>query len=468
MRLSESNADSLPGHVIRPVYDRDKQQIGIVHLGLGAFHRAHQALYTDDAMNHGDRDWLIAGVSLRSPAVRNELAPQDCLYTVAERGLEDSIRLVGSIARVHVATESPESVIADIAANATRIVTITVTEKGYHRRAEGSLDLANADIAADLDATSAPRTLYGFLREGLARRRDRGMSGITVISCDNLQENGSKLAALLKDFLERSDPELARWVQRECAFPSTMVDRIVPATTDELRADIEKRIGMRDAACVATESFCQWVIEDHFAGPRPRWEAGGAELVTDVRPYETAKLRILNGAHSALAYLGLERGYHYVHEAIDDVAIRSTCERLMRLEAAGSFTAAHGQNLDVYCDTLLARFANQKLQHRLAQIAMDGSQKIPQRWLATLQDQQRSGRSCSAILEALAAWIVHVKGEGDRVDDPAAQLLAKLWVERGRDGIVSALFGERGHFGTEWVATPEDVTALHRGITKTN
>lgn len=464
MRLSAYTTALLPADVARPGYDRQAQQVGIVHLGLGAFHRAHQAVYTDDAMSQGDRDWSIAGVSLRSSQVRNELTPQDGLYTVIARdGSTESVRLVGAIAAIHVANEAPEAVIAHIAAATTRIVTLSITEKGYYRRADGSLDSQGPDIAEEL-ADGHPRTIYGFLRAGLSRRRQEARPGLTLISCDNMQENGRVLTALLSDFLDRCDPALAEWFRQECACPSTMVDRIVPAVTAQVRADIESRLGMRDEACVATEPFRQWVIEDRFAGPRPRWEAGGAELVADVRPYEIGKLRILNGAHSALAYLGLEKGHRFVHEAIGDASIRVVVERLMREEAAGSFSPARGQNLDAYCDALLDRFGNHALNHRLLQIAMDGSQKIPQRWLGTLSDHQHQRRRCPGLLTALAAWIVHVRGTGHPVSDPAASELAALWSHHGRNGIVQALFGPGGRFASAWVASPADALELDAAI----
>jgi fructuronate reductase len=237
-----------------------------------------------------------------------------------------------------------------------------------------------------------------------------------------------------------------------------MVDRIVPATTPADLDFVETRVGLRDEGAVITERFSQWVIEDRFAGPRPRWEAGGAQFVGDVRAYEIAKLRMLNGAHSALAYLGLPRGHRFVHEAIANHAIRTDVERLMRDEAAP--TLDPGFDAQAYAGALLARFANSALPHRLQQIAMDGSQKIPQRWLAVLAWHQRHGRQCPAILEALAAWIVHVRGDGAPVDDPLAGRLAALWRDSGENGIVAALFGPNGLFAADWQAADEDLQTI--------
>ncbi|MGI4878028.1 MAG: mannitol dehydrogenase family protein [Janthinobacterium lividum] len=458
MRLGRGVA--LPADVQRPAYDRDAQASGIVHLGIGAFHRAHQAVYTDDAMDAGDRNWAITGVSLRSPEVRDALEPQDGLYTVTERdGGGDTTRLIGSVRRVLVAPESPAAVVAAIAAPATRIVSLTVTEKGYWRAPDGSLDPALPDLAG-----GTPVSIFGFLADGLARRRDAAAGGLTLISCDNLAANGRQLERLLQAVLMARDPALAEWVAAQCTCPSTMVDRIVPAPTEADRTSIAARLGVRDEAAVIAEPFRQWVIEDRFAGDRPGWEAGGTEFVADVAPYEVAKLRMLNGAHSALAYLGLAHGYAFVHEAVADPAIAALVERLMRDEAAGSFTPAPGQDLDRYATALMARFANPALNHRLAQIAMDGSQKIPQRWLEALAARRSAGGESPSILRALAAWIDHVRGDVRPVDDPAAAALAACWQSAGRAGIVAALFGEHGRFATRWVASEAERAAITESL----
>ena len=294
------------------------------------------------------------------------------------------------------------------------------------------------------------------MAEGLARRAASGLPGFTLLSCDNLPANGRELERLFEQWLAARAPDLVDWVQRECSFPSTMVDRIVPATTEADLAALEDELGLRDHGAVFTERFSQWVIEDRFAGPRPGWDKHGAQLVSDVAPYETAKLRMLNGAHSALAYCGLEREHTFVHEAIADSTLRSLVERLMG-EGATSFTPAPGQDLSAYADALLARFADPALNHRLMQIAMDGSQKVPQRWLETLAAHRGD---CPAILEALAAWMRHVRGDARPVDDPLADTLARLWAENGAPGIAAALFGERGLFAHHWRADPRILDKL--------
>ncbi|WP_260580430.1 mannitol dehydrogenase family protein [Sphingopyxis sp. PET50] len=442
MRLSAQTP--LPASVQAPGYDRDAQAAGIVHIGIGAFHRAHQAVYTDDAMGAGDRDWGITGVSLRSGDVAARLNPQDGLYTVSARSAGGTrLRLVGAVRRVLVAADDPRAVIDTIAAPATQIVSFTVTEKGYLRAADGSLDL---------DAAKGASSLYRLVGAALAARKAAGRSGLTLLSCDNLANNGVVLRRLMRQYLAAEHPGLVGWFDAHCRCPATMVDRIVPATTDADRATVETILGARDEGAVVTEAFSQWVIEDDFVDPRPRWEAGGAQWVTDVAPYETAKLRMLNGAHSALAYIGLGRGHEFVHQAIADPAIRPLIERLMRDEAAPTIDAAPGQDLAAYADALLDRFANPALAHRLIQIAMDGSQKIPQRWLETLAWHQRRGARCPVLLAAIDAWIAFLRDDLHPVDDPLADRLRA--VAAGPDA-VAALFGPRGVIPSPWVPLPK-------------
>lgn len=448
MRLSRASLDALDSAVVRFGYDRAAPGSGIVHLGIGAFHRAHQAWYTDRAMAAGDRDWAITGVSLRSPAVAAQMNPQDGLFTVTERsGSGWNSRLVGAVREVLVARDQRAAVVDRIAAAACQIVSLTVTEKGYCRAADGSLDPALADAGS----------LYALIAEALRRRHDSGLPGLTLLSCDNLAENGRQLGLLMAQYLDRHDPALLAWFEQACACPSTMVDRIVPATTEADRAQLAARIGLEDQAAVLTEPFSQWVIEDRFAGPRPRWEAVGAELVGDVRSYETAKLRMLNGAHSLLAYVGLARGHAFVHQAIADPALRSLVEALLHEEAAPTIVTGAGQDLGAYAAALIERFGNPALNHRLIQIAMDGSQKVPQRWLDTLAANQAAGRECQAIRQGLAAWIRHLRGANGPVDDPRAAELAEAVATVDP---VGALFGQGRLMGDTWQPTEADRTAI--------
>ena len=453
MRLGPNSI--LPANLLLPEYDRSAQKSGIVHFGIGAFHRAHQAAYTDAAMNAGEQDWGIIGVSLRSSAVAEQLNPQDGLYSVTERSENgDKSRIIGAVQKVLVAADAPDAVVAALASADTHIVSFTITEKGYSRAPDGSLDFTQAD----------ERSAYAYLATAMRQRQAAKLGGLTLLSCDNLASNGAQLAVLMRAYLQRCAPDLVHWFEDECSCPSTMVDRIVPATTDNDRQSIAANLGALDQAAVVTEPFTQWVIEDDFVGKRPGWEIGGPQFTKDVVPFETAKLRMLNGAHSALAYIGLQRGHAFVHQAIADPYIMALANTLMRDEAANSLQTAAGQNLASYADALIARFANPALDHRLIQIAMDGSQKIPQRWLETLAFHKQQGRQCPAILEAIAAWIVHIRGATHVVDDPMRDTFQRLWQTAGATHIASALFGNGGQFAQYWEADEADLARVNHWI----
>lgn len=459
MRLSSAALGVLPGSVTRPGYNRDARRIGIVHFGIGAFHRAHMAAFTDDAMARGEGDWRILGVSLRSPSVRDQIGPQEGLYTLVERSAAGSkARIIGAIADVVVASEARERLVATLAAPTTHIASFTITEKGYCRASDGSLDLALAD----------DRSAYSYLAEAFARRRNASLPGLTLLSCDNLAGNGAQLQRLMGEYLDAHAPDLRGWFDTECTCPSTMVDRIVPATTDSDRQEIETMLCMRDEGAVVTEPFSQWVIEDKFAGPRPAWEKHGAQITSDVHAYETAKLRMLNGAHSALAYLGLKRGHQFVHQAIADPELVPLIDRLMREEAATSLTPSSGQDLTAYANDLIERFKNPALNHRLIQIAMDGSQKIPQRWLETLAFHQKQGQQCPSILAGIAAWLGHIRGDNigiwGAVDDPMAEALKAAMDSADRQGSIAALFAPGGLMASNWVPSDLDIALIETVI----
>lgn len=453
MRLREATLATLRPELARPAYSRSAQAVGIVHFGIGAFHRAHQAAFTDAAMNAGECDWAITGVSLRSAAVAQQLDPQDGLYTVVERSAAGmAAALIGAVRNVLVASAEPGAVVAAIAAASTQIASFTITEKGYCRQADGTLD----------EALAGPGSVFAYLALGLRARMVAGLGGLTLLSCDNLADNGAQLERLLNEYLERHDPALRGWFERECTCPLTMVDRIVPATTAADRAEVRDLLGgLDDRACVVTEPFSQWVIEDRFAGPRPGWDKVGAQLVGDVRSYETAKLRMLNGAHSALAYMGLAQGHEFVHQAIGDGAICPLIEALMRTEAAPTIAAAPEHDLGRYTAELLDRFANPALNHRLIQIAMDGSQKIPQRWLETLAANRAMGRDCPAILAGISAWFQHLRGQNGLVDDPRA---AELGEALKTADPVWTIFGSDGLLASNWVPSEADHRAIHAQI----
>jgi fructuronate reductase len=447
MRLCRDSIAGLPDDIARPGYHAASVGIGIVHLGIGAFHRAHQAVYVDDCLAAGAGDWRILGVSLRSAGVRDQLVPQDGLYTLLERSSGgERLRIIGSVADVLVAAEDPARVIAAIANPAIHIVSLTITEKGYcHDPATGALDDQHADIVHDRANPTAPRSAIGFLATGLAARMAAGAGPLTILSCDNLPHNGAVLRSVLTAFVASQDPALAVWLAANVRFPATMVDRIVPATTDADRTALAQRLGMDDTAMVKAEPFSQWVIEDDFAGPRPPFETVGAQLVADVRPFELAKLRMLNGAHSTIAYLGLMRGYSFVHQAIADPAIAATVRQLMD-EAAATLPTVPGLDTSAYAAALLERFANRALEHRLAQIAMDGSQKLPQRLIGIIVDTHAAGRKATAAAVGLAAWMRHLAGP--HVDDPLAQQLRVIGKASDDAALLDATLALEPVFGT--------------------
>lgn len=404
-----------------PRYDRATLRTGIVHFGPGAFHRAHQVpVY--DALNAVDPRWGVVGVSLNSASVANALNPQDGLYTLALLDAAPSFEVVGALR--HVLTAGEGAAILDaIAASDTRVLSATVTEKGYCYAADGSLDMAHPAIVHDRAGEGTPRSLVGWIVAGLAARRAAGVGGLTVLSCDNLADNGAKLGRAVAALAATRGDDLADWIAGEVRFPSTMVDAITPATDDALRARVAEATGLEDAWPVQRERFWQWVVEDDFApGERPDLAAACVTLTHDVRGYELAKLRLLNGAHSSLAYLGIERGHVTVAEAMRDPALASFVERLMREDIAASLTPPAGLDTDAYVTTILGRFANPAIAHQLIQIAADGSQKLPYRLLDTVLAAQAAGRPIERLAVPIAAWLRFVE-RGEGVADPLAARL---------------------------------------------
>jgi len=473
MRLSEKTLARLPAEVARPAYARARVANGIVHLGIGAFQRAHQAMYTEAAIAAGDTRWGIVGASLRSPSVRDQLKPQDCLYTLAVRSAEgEKLRVIGAIKDVLVAPESPEALLRALSDPAIVIVTLTVTEKGYcYDPATAALDETHPDIVHDLATPNQPRTAPGFLVAALRRRREANVRPFTVLCCDNLPHNGQTVARIVTRFAELSDADFARFIRNEIAFPSTMVDRITPATTDGDRAAIAARLTVEDAAAVVTEPFSQWVIEDRFAGGiRPDWSIAGAEFVADVAPYENMKLRLLNGAHSTLAYLGYLAGYETVSDTIGDPNYRRLAEGVMD-DAATTLKMPPGADVASYKHALIERFANPALKHRTWQICMDGSQKLPQRLLGSIRDRLAVGAPIDHLVMGVAGWMRYVTGideHGQPIDvrDPLAARLRALADAAGlaADRLAAALLEVREIFAPELAADPRFRAAVTRAL----
>lgn len=456
-RLQGSTLAAVPAEVRRPGFDRSALSVGIVHLGLGAFHRAHQAVVNDAAIEaSGERGWGICGVSLRQPDTRDALAPQQGLYTLALRDADDQgrprqrLQVVGSVVELLVAPEDPQAVLERIAAPGTRIVSLTVTEKGYHHHpAIGALRLDDADVQHDLAQPASPRTALGFIVHGLALRRARGLPPLTLLSCDNLPANGHLLQGLVLAMARQVDAALVDWIAQGCSFPACMVDRIVPRTTEADGAQVSAALGLHDAWPVLGEPFIDWVIEDRFAAGRPAWEQGGARFVDDVAPFELAKLRLLNGTHSTLAYLGSMAGLRTVDEAVREPALRRLIETMMLREIVPTLPHTPGFDLAAYSARIVARYANPALQHRLRQIAMDGSQKLPQRLLGTVRSRLQQGAGIELLALAVAGWLHYLRGvdeagEAYAIDDPLAATLAGLRQQGGAAAVLAhaPVFGD--------------------------
>jgi fructuronate reductase len=437
--LKQADLKALAARGVRlPAYDRDQIAIGAVHFGPGAFHRVHQACYLDDALAQDPR-WGIAAVSLHSAGVRDALAPQEGLYTLAVLDEQPQTRIIGALKHVLVAPESPDAVTQQLADPAVMLITATVTEKGYCLTSSGGLDFGHAEILHDLAHPTAPRSLIGHLYAGLARRRTLGHALPNVVSCDNLTDNGPRLRRALVEFAREHDANVARWIESEIAFPRTMVDSIAPATDAALRDRIAAQLGTVDRWPVQREAFTQWVIEDCMRGPQPDWAAIGVTITSDVAGFERAKLRLLNGAHSSLAYLGSLAGYETVAQAMRDQQLAKFVRSLMVEDIAPSVLAPRGFDVSDYIETVLRRFHNPALRHLLSQIAWDGSQKLPFRIFGTVQDTIQAGRPLARLCMPIAAWFHFIRRkalQGERAVDPQAEKLFEIG---------AACNGEAGH-----------------------
>ncbi len=417
-RLNLWTLARLPIDVHRPDYDFQHLGVGIVHLGVGAFHRAHQAVFTEDAIRVCGGNWGILGVSLRHAAVPEALAAQDQLYAVETLASSIDYRVMAAIRASLCAPTHRAQLSAALASPQTHIVTLTVTEKGYCLQGNGELDLTRAEICHDLEHPDQPRSTIGWIAHGLAARASSHQRPITVISCDNLQANGSKLRAAVTAFTERSRPEVLHWLMDNVAFPCTVVDCIVPAATDAMRFRVSQALGLKDKACVQREAFSQWVIENRFAGPRPAWDRVGVQIVDDVEAYGRLKLHVLNVCHSALAYLGLPRGYTFVREAIADPEIARFLNKLVSIEIAPSLDPL--PVLD-YWRTVRTRFANLRIDHRLSQIAEDGSLKLAERVFPLMIANAAAGAPIRSLSRIVRGWLELEYGEmrvQGALDDP--------------------------------------------------
>ena len=428
LRLSEHTLERGSQQLLRPGYRRSQTRIGTVHFGPGAFHRAHQA-YFFDRLLETDPTRAICAVSLKTASLRNALAPQDGLYTLVEIDEAPTLRVIAAIRELLVAADSPAAVAGRLCHPDTSLVTMTVTEKGYCLDGSGKLDFAHPDITHDLSHSEAPRSLIGWLVRGLELRRARGLAPYLVVCCDNLSDNGPTLRRAVLAFAARRGAGLAAWIEETTRFPRTMVDSITPATDQALRERVAQATGLEDAWPVQRERFVQWVVEEvDFAG-QPDWASVGVTVSRDVTAYERAKLRILNGAHSTLAYVGLLAGLQTVAQAMAQPALRTLIERMMIDDIEPTLAVPQPGALAAYRQSILHRFENPAMRHQLAQIAWDGSQKLPIRILGTIADALRAGRPLARLTVPIAAWMHFVRArarDGIEIIDPLAAQLAAL------------------------------------------
>jgi fructuronate reductase len=426
-RLSKQTLDDLPAMVTRPNYRLDDTRIGIVHIGAGAFHRAHQAVYIDDLLATHPH-WAICGVSLHSTEARDALRPQDGFYSLLLLGQQTQLRVIGSIRELLSARDEATAILARLADPAVRLVTLTVTEKGYCLAGE-DLDVAHPDIVHDLAFPDAPRSAIGYIVSGLRQRRMLGLAPYTVLSCDNLASNGHRLRRAVLQYAQRIDQALAEWIDAQASFPCSMVDSITPATDDALRERVSQELGCTDAWPIQRETYTQWVIEDRFCNDRPPFELAGAILSHDIAGYDRAKLRLLNGAHSTLAYLGSLMNLETVAGAMSEPLLAGFVGRLMREAIAPVIALPEGLQAPVYIDAILVRFRNPAIRHRLAQIAWDGSQKLPVRLLSTIADALAANKPIDGLCVSIAAWMQFVRRQahhGVALVDPLHEVLADI------------------------------------------
>ncbi|MGB7837766.1 MAG: mannitol dehydrogenase family protein, partial [Terrimicrobiaceae bacterium] len=455
-KLNTANLSKLDPKIQVPQYDRQKVGQAMMHVGVGGFHRAHQALYTDDLLNQGeDSQWGFCGVGLlkHDARIRDVMQSQDCLYTLVERSLAgDTARVIGSIVNFSFAPDDSQKVIEQMASPATRILSLTITEGGYYISSTGELDAQHPDLQRDLANPHEPSCAFGYILEALDRRRIRGLAPFTVMSCDNIQSNGEVAKKMLMAFAELRDPQLKNWMAENCLFPNSMVDRITPATTDEHRSLVKDKFGIDDGWPVMTESFKQWVIEDHFVQGRPKWELVGAQMTSDVLPYEKMKLRLLNASHQALCYIGMLLGYQLVHETMEDSDIRKLVEKMMDDEVTPILSEVSGVDLTEYKKTLIERFANPAIRDQLSRIGIYGSSGIPKFVLPTVEEQLKRGGPIKLLSFTVASWFRYLDGldeSGKEMPmlDPMAPKLRERAKAAGKDA--RQLLGMREVFSEE-------------------
>jgi fructuronate reductase len=430
-QLSPTNLSLLANNQIiqTPKYNRENTEIGIVHLGPGAFHRSHQAVFTENAMNLSGGNWGICGVSLRSPTARDILAEQKNLYTLAILDEQVNYQVIGAIKEILVAGQQNESVIARMSAPSTKLVTLTITEKGYCLASDGSLDLNHKDIKHDLESPTCPISAIGFITESLKQRKLNGVHPFNVLSCDNISGNGDKLRRAILDYAGVFDVPLQTWIDTNVSFPNSMVDSITPKTESYTVQSVSQAINLQDNWPIQREDFAQWVIDKNWQGERPDWESVGVIFTDNVAGFEKAKLRLLNSLHSTLAYAGSLAGFETVLDAINDKGCYQFVCKLASDEIIGSFIPPTELNVNAYSTEIIQRFLNPSIRHLLSQIALDGSQKIQMRIIPTIEDNIALGRPTQLLCLSMACWfefICRALNEGKKIGDPMASHFASI------------------------------------------
>ncbi len=434
--LSDELLKNPPKNVKSPTYDRTAMSEGIVHIGVGGFHRSHEALYMDELLqSHGLKNWAICGVGImpQDAAMSKALNAQDCLYTLVERsGKTSSAQIIGSLKSYIFGYENPEAVFQKLADPAIKIVTLTATEAAYYfHQGTGELEVNSLPIQNDLKNPGKPQTIFGYLAEGLERRRKAGIPPFTVLSCDNIQHNGQVLKRTLIGFCNERNKDLAKWIEQNVSFPNCMVDRITPVTTEAEREFVRDTYGLDDAFPVVAEPFRQWVIEDTFNNGRPPLEKVGVQFTTDVTPYEKMKIRLLNATHSAMGYLGYLCGYRYIYEIAQAPEFIPYLKDLMDIEVTPLVGHIPGVDLTEYKASLMERFANETIKDQALRICMDGSAKLPKFILPSIAEQLKLGGPTRRLTLCVASWIRFLDGKDEQgneipINDPQAERLTSI------------------------------------------
>ncbi|KMN17584.1 mannitol dehydrogenase family protein [Pseudomonas helleri] len=469
MKLNRRNLDNLTPKVAKPTYLDSDTQHGIAHFGVGGFHRAHQAFYTDALMDQGrDLDWSICGIGLRPEdrKVRDDLAGQDYLYTLFELGDSDDTqsRIIGSISNMLLAEDSIQAVIDKLASPHIRIVSLTITEGGYCiDDSTGEFMAQLPQIQQDLAQPHAPRTVFGVLCAALAQRRANHTPAFTVMSCDNLPHNGNVARKALLAFAALSNPDLHDWIAANVSFPNAMVDRITPMTSNAHRLQLHDQLGIDDAWPVVCEPFIQWVLEDKFSNGRPAWETVGVQLTDDVTPYEEMKIKLLNGSHLALTYLGFLKGYRFVHDTMNDPLFVAYMRAYMDKDVTPQLAPVPGIDLTAYKNTLVQRFSNQAIADQLERVCSDGSSKFPKFTVPTINRLIADGAELKRAALVVAAWALYLKGVDETgqtyaIPDPRAEFCQALVADD--ELIVQRLLGVEEIFGTAIAQSAEFVAAF--------